>query len=362
MRNLSHMLITISFLASLLACFDPVNPEFDMDLAEDASSDFDREEDASFVGKVNLRHCEHEPGTRVELGQPQEAWLQRSSAVKVKSGEANHALHDVLTTRDRAVDIVGYVTYGAFGSGLEGEFAELYIHNCEDGFELMSRRLIGSGGQVRFVIAEEDVPYYGVYSIAMRVPGDQSLVVGRLRVFPEGMKFVVVDLDGVLSEDSVSKFESQLQDLFEPIGLGQRVPQSRESAVEMIDARVEQGYEVLYLTSRSYALVGKSRAWLGTRGFAPGTLWFADQPVRNASDALAYKAGVLGRLAQRGYHAEVGYAATAYEVSAFEKAEVSSVFTVGESALDGGGEYLGPSYAAHVGGLDISLVVDQPFE
>ena len=363
MSKLSHLplsILAIITLCCVLACAGPTGSDEDASMDMGGPLDIDEMPPGT---PVRALRCEADEGAIGRLAsRPKEAWLRSTSSLIAKVGAPSHALHDVLTTRSRDVDFLGLVMYGGLGVELSGEIAELYIHNCEQDFELLSRVLIGRDGRARFVLEEQDVPFHGVYSIALRLPGDGSLAHATLRVLPAGTKIVVMDLDGVLSEDRISAFGDALRDLFAPIGAGERVPEPRPDASGMTRLRSSQGYEILYLTARPPELTDESRAWLSSNQFAEGTLWFddRDQASRSSRQYGAYKSGVLARMRARGYELSIAYASNPEELEGFQSAAITPIYLV-DFVSNAGGVPMGSTFSAHNAAIEQETPISQPF-
>ncbi len=354
--KLSHLLILTAYaLITPLACGTPT-PDDGRDMG--GRSDAGELTDLSHSASVRLRRC---VGAALP-GRATEPWRKLTSGV-VARGEPSHALHDVITTRDRDVDIVGHVTYGLFERELEGEVAELYIHDCEDGFALLSRTVTRRDGVARFIITEQDVPFHGEYELLMRIPGDNSTTRATLRVLPTGTRLVVLDVDELLTRDSIGGAQDRFADLFEPVGLGDHVPEPRPGAVHMTNVRATQGYELLYLTPRPHDLTTATRQWLEAQGFAPGTLWFADTDEVSLSwNISAYKRGVLQRMLERGYLIDAAYGAHERDVQAYREVGIPTdhIWTVGRDVE--GATFLGNGFHAHNAAIEQDPIIAQPFE
>ena len=363
MSKLSHPLLLPSFVAGLLiycvlACAGPSEPGEDasMDMAGEVTTDVRVPETP-----VQARRCVAEDEVFAALAnRPTERWLRGSSSLIARGGEPAHALRDLLSTRSGRAELIGVTSYG-IGLHPGGELAELYIHDCTQGFELMSRTLIGSDGRARFIINEEDLPFHGVYSIAMRLPGDGSLAPGTWRILPAGTQLVVMDIDGVASAEALSPFGQKWRELFGSIGAGDRVPRPREAIDRMTQVRAEQGYEILYLTARPPSLTDESRSWLEAHALAPGTLWFDDreQAFRSPSQYIAYKSSVLARMRASGYVLPVAYGAREEDQRCFDVSSVDEVYMVG-SDVDRSVS-LGSGFEEHVETIALDPGISQPF-
>lgn len=364
-RKLSHHgvygVAIVSVMCAILACINPepaLNAEdmTDMDdVALDASPD-----GAMDPSRVRLTTC---LGASTLPDRALEPWRGLTSRLTAR-GQPSHALHDVITTRNRAVDFLGHVTYGLFERELEGEFVDLYIHDCDEGFSWLARGVTRRDGMVRFVIEEQDVPFHGEYELLMRVVGDGTTAHATLRVLPAQTRLVVLDIDDVLSADRLSGFQDRVAEFFEPVGLGDYVPEPRAGAAQMTQLRASQGYEMLYLTPRPHELTQATRDWLRDQGFAAGTLWFADEPNTSLSwNVTPYKRGVLERMIARGYVIDAAYGATPQDIDAYLEAGVdrSGIFSVGD-AMPAGAASLGQGYLMHNDGLGEDVLVAQPFE
>ncbi len=279
----------------------------------------------------------------------------------VAAAEAGHSAQDVLAVPGQAAVVPGKFAYGIFSKDLEGEWIEISIDDCAGGYALLGYARTNGDGRVDLPLTE--LPAVGEYNLYLRVMGDNTAARSVLRVYPEGTKFVVFDIDATLTQSDLEVVGQVVVDIFN----GDYVPQARAGALEVTEARhYGQNYEIIYLTARSYLLTEVTREWLSELGFPRGTLHVNDRvedvlwPGANAD----YKANYLASVTARGYQLEAAYGNAATDIEAYERAQIpkEQTFIVGERGGTSGTVDLGENYWEHIEALAGEPAIEQPFE
>ncbi|MEC9399168.1 MAG: hypothetical protein VX475_16205 [Myxococcota bacterium] len=309
-----------------------------------------------------LRMCTS--GVLDKAKKPRE-WEHRRSAV-VASGKPDHSAQDLLTTSDHGVTIVGKFAYGRSSKDLEDELVEILIDACDGSYKSLGSARTNDDGRIAFALDKARLPEPGVYGIVLRVEGDGSAITSTLRVFPPKTRLVVFDIDGTLTTKDAEIFEDAIADFFEPIYDKEVVPEERASAVEITQLRHAQGYPLVYLTGRPYALTRITREWLTTQGFAPGNLHVTDeseQVLPTESGVGIFKRDYLKSLTAKGFILEAAYGNAETDIFAYANANVSPArtFIAGVHGGKKGTQAVGEGYEKHLVAAKKEAAARQPF-
>jgi len=292
-------------------------------------------------------------------------WEHRRSAL-VASGKADHSAQDILTTTRHGVTLTGKFAYGRSSKDLEDEFVEILIDACDGSYKSLGTAKTDDDGRISFALDMARLPKPGVYNLALRVQGDGTVARATLRVFPPKTKLVVFDIDGTLTTKDAEIFEDAIADFFEPIYDEDVVPEKRPGAVEVTKLRHAQGYPLVYLTGRPYALTRITREWLNTQGFAPGNLHVTDeseQVLPTEKGVGVFKRDYLKSLIARGFILEAAYGNAETDIFAYSAAKVSPrrTFIAGPHGGKEKTQPLGEGYDTHLPEAKKEAAPQQPF-
>lgn len=109
---------------------------------------------------------------------------------------------------------------------------------------------------------------------------------------------MVLDIDGTLTPHDLAVF------------------QARPDADKVIDAYVEKGYKVIYVTTRIPAFQGNLPVWLYKHGLPSGPIHVAGSDADRA-DPAGFKARVLRSYTDMGWKLAYGYGDSATDVLAY---------------------------------------------
>ncbi len=296
---------------------------------------------------------------------PEQDWEHTRNEI-VTLGSDEHTSQDTLAVTTKEARIEGKFAYGAVSKDLEDEWVEVFLDDCSGAFVKLGERLTDSDGRVAFSIAPEALPTPGTYAVYLRVKGDQTSARSVLRVFPEGTRLMVFDIDGTLTTKDSEIFGDAIADFFEPIYSGDVVPEARPKAAEITTARAAQGYQLVYLTGRPYVLTRITREWLITQGFAPGTVHVTNsnrEVLPNDSGVGEFKRGYLLSLKALGLEIEAAYGNAETDIFAYAGAGVppARTYIAGEFGGDGGTQAVGDGYESHLPVAAAEPDAAQPF-
>lgn len=346
---------------------DAVDQDNPQDMSEDAASALDMSDSAPDVDMSAslplLKTCD---SGALPSGLALEEWRGFGSRIVAASGDPDHSAQDVISPPAESVTLEGKFSYGAVSKDLEDERVQLWIDDCAGSARQLGAALTDSDGRGRVTLEPAAVPAPGTYKIWWRVAGDGSVTQAWLRVIPRGSKLMVLDIDGTLTTDDVELFQDIFTDLFKPILGGDHVPSAREASAQLTNLRRGQGYQLVYLTGRPYALMGRSREWLAQQGCAPGTLHLTDSVSQIApSDGVVgeYKAAYLRRLQALGYTFEAGYGNATTDIYAYGEAGLPKprTYIAGKHGGESGTVDVGDGWAAHVVDAAQEPDAQQPF-
>lgn len=218
-----------------------------------------------------------------DLALPLGAWRNPfDSPITVSAGDPHHSAVEPVVNPGQPFTFDGKFAYGVFSEDLEGETVEVWLRQVPCGaWERFANARTNNDGRIS--LAHPGFPEVGTWDFRLRVPGDDSRAVGRVRVVPPGTKAVIFDVDGTLTIGD--------SEIFQEILLGQD-PELYPGGPDVVGRWAEQGYFVVYLTGRPYFLNPASRRWLERHGFPDGPLRTTDslaEAVPNAGGVQAYK-------------------------------------------------------------------------
>lgn len=275
-----------------------------------------------------------------------------------------HEGDDAIAIEGAGVTLRGKFSYGPSSKDLEDEWIQVWIDRC-DRVELVARTRTDNDGRIALKLSAQQLGVVGRHHVSLVVEGDGTMAESTLWVVPPKTRVAVFDIDGTLTASDWELFEDLIDDLFVPLLEGD-APAMRKGAAEITQARADQGYMPIYITGRPYWLTGRTRAWLDSRGMAPGALFTArrtSQVMPTESGVGTYKAELLAALQLAGLDIEIAYGNASTDVFAYAEAGIdpSATFIVGTHGGDSGTVDLGEGYTTHLQTQAFDEVT-QPFE
>lgn len=175
----------------------------------------------------------------------------------------HHTASDLLISYGQHAFVSGQFHYGVLRKGLKDESVELWLDDCGSSLRYLGQRRTDEKGHVTHMI-----PGYflrvGMFRVHQRVVGDNTWVTSTLRVVRRGADVLIFDIDGTINTDE-SSFSYKL---FNPF----YYPEVRAGAAAYIRFYYQRGFEIVYLSGRPSRIIDRTRAWLRSESFAPGTV------------------------------------------------------------------------------------------
>lgn len=268
-----------------------------------------------------------------------------TGVLTVNQGKANHRGQDVVTTVDGPQLLMGKFAYGFLDKDLKDEIVEVYIqpHGCGP-FVLLGEFLTSEddeygtqypveddGGRVFWDLTGEDKMDVGVHPVRMLVKGDHSVAAFNLYVFEPGTQTVIFDIDGTITTSDTELIASLALEIFN----GNYVPEMYVDAQNAVQAWVDKGYQVVFLSARPDFLKEMTRDSLILPNFPSGVMHLTNTNTAFISEVAEYKTDFINELKNQGQLdivAVYGNADTdieAYEASGIPK---DVTFIIGEFA------------------------------
>lgn len=299
-------------------------------------------------------------GGRTEAGITPSGDFDHFSSETIALSDPGHSIDDqiIVWPASGTPQVEGKFAYGDLSLDLEDEIIHAAVYDCS-GWVSMGQGLTNDDGRVRFDIPAAILAEPGRYEVLMVVDGDGSDIRGYLLVTPAGTQFVVFDIDGTLTTSDGELAEQYIFDLFG----GRVVPEAYDDAQKIVQAYVDAGYEVFYMTGRPYFLSGITRGWVETQGFPLGNLHLTASLSESAPTEGGvgdYKRDYL--LDVMAHHSVVhAYGNAATDVYAYDAAGMpkDSTFIIGAEAGADGTQAV-TSYTEHLQSVVIPPA-NQPF-
>ncbi|CAB4011920.1 Hypothetical predicted protein, partial [Paramuricea clavata] len=235
------------------------------------------------------------------IANPREKWLKKRTAYKIKNLAPNHRANDAIALEGSAQVVTARFTYGpldvaaltgeknlapnhrandaialegsaqvvtarfTYGpldvAALTGEKVDMYIMSFPPAGEwnLMDTVTTGSGGRASFNIPDEHKLDVGIYPTKMVVRGDHTTVDCNLAVLRANTEAVVFSIDGAFSAS---------------VSLRGRHPKVQPGAVDVVRHWQEQGYLIIYVTSRPDFQKNQVMLWMSEHNFPFGLVSF----------------------------------------------------------------------------------------
>jgi LNS2-like protein (lipin/Ned1/Smp2) len=287
--------------------------------------------------------------------EPAGEWLNGASAFNAATGSPSHTAQDLIVPTGTAPSLRGYFSYGLILKELKQDEVKAWVWDCSS-WVALGAAITGDDGYATFT-APGDLPV-GAYDVVFEVTGDASTTAATLWVLPPGTHLVVSDIDGTLTTSDT--------ELFLQILNGDYVPEAYPSAVELTATHAQIGHIVVYLTGRPNPLLGKTREWLSTLGFAPGPLHVTDSfldALPTDAQVGAYKEAYLTSLSDAGFVLDMAYGNATTDITAYLGAGLppSLVWIIGPNAGQEETNAVTDTWAGRVTEVELLPIVDQPF-
>jgi hypothetical protein len=256
-----------------------------------------------------------------ELDLPLGSWRNPFDSPQTASaGDPHHSAVEPTVNPGRGFRFDGKFAYGTFSEDLEGETVEVWLRprtpTC-GAWALFGSAVTDGDGRVG--VEHPGFMEVGQWDFRMRVPGDNSRAVGRVRVVPRGRQAVVFDVDGTLTIGD--------REIFEEVLLG-RDPEMYVGGPAVVQRWYDQGYLVVYMTGRPYFLNPSTRAWLERHGFPEGPVRTTDsisQTLPTEDGVQTYKLNWINHLRDKaGLDFEAAYGNATTDICAYALANIST--------------------------------------
>ncbi|ROR97904.1 putative acid phosphatase of HAD superfamily subfamily IIIB [Sinobacterium caligoides] len=246
-----------------------------------------------------------------------------------------HMIHDSIAVTGSTAVVVGKFDYDyVLHKDLEGEDIKVYIYGTDmPDWEYIGEYRTNTDGKINVSIDQGP----GEYRVRMVVLGDLSVVDGYLSVVDPGRETVLFDVDGTLT----------LGDL-EVVGewLGIDDADAYPYAVQVVNEYINKGYQIVYLTGRSYWITEASRSWFDNQGLLP---WhYHSKP--GSIDTEQYKTDYLNYLINDvGLNIVRAYGNASTDIAAYESAGIdkAQTFIIGSNAGGRGTQAIKGDYSKH---------------
>ena len=162
-----------------------------------------------------------------------------------------HMVNDEIANTSDKVTVTGKFDYSLFShKDLEYEDIHAYIYGTGmSQWDYLGKFKTDSDGKVYVPVTPRPV---GEYIVRMIVEGDLSSADGFVSVVPQGQETILFDIDGTLTTRD-----------FEQVGdyLGVSTAECWHYAQETVQAYINKGYRVIYVTGRPYWNARDTREW-----------------------------------------------------------------------------------------------------
>ena len=254
-----------------------------------------------------------------------------------------HMVHDVIVNPNEPIRMVGKFDYSStVHNDLEDEYVRAYLYGTGmSDWEYLGRFKTDGDGKVNVPV--DAVSSSGEFVVRMVVEGDLSSADGFISVTTELQDTIIFDIDGTIT---LSDFE-QVGDYF-----GVSVAQSWPYAQETVQAYIDKGYRIIFLTGRPYWIARDTREWFTNEIDLPQ--WHLHTNDDGGSplslDAETYKREYIAYLQdelQLNIVRAYGNADT--DIAAYIDAGISEedIWIIGENAGVSGTQDVGDNYIKH---------------
>ncbi len=256
--------------------------------------------------------------------------------------EPFHMAHDQIVREGQYATVVGKFDYDiVIHKDMEYEYVHTYIYGTGyNQWQYLGRYKTNSDGKIYVSVPPQQE---GDYVVRMIVEGDLSSTEGYVTVVQPGRETVLFDIDGTLT----------LND-FEAVGeyFGVDTADTHNYALDTVQAYVDKGYQIVYLTGRPYWVAKSTRRWfdrndmhrwhLRMNADSDNLLDFETEQYK--TDYINYLRNSVGLNIVRAYgnaDTDIG----AYGAAGISKAET---YIIGEHAGEEGTQPLYGDYSHHL--------------
>lgn len=259
------------------------------------------------------------------------------STIKSRLGTPGHRVRDLLLAPGQDQWVLGTVVYESLGFinyFLERESVDVYVlRNCGAAWERLGTAtttkdkehatvegFVDGGGRVYFQVPPSRALGEGRHRVRLVVKGDATAAEGFIEVQPKESPFFVSDVDGTLTTSEAAEFGAVLTNT---------TPEANPGAAAAYRQLAAAGYRPVYLTARTETELNRTRVFLQTRGFPPGTVRTTQGTGLiglSGSAAVNYKAGEIALLQGHGFSAVLGVGNTDTDAQAYRQASLAQSF------------------------------------
>lgn len=262
-----------------------------------------------------------------------------------------HMAHDAVVTTGQYATVVGKFDYDVvLHKDLEYEYVHTYIYGTGySDWEYLGRYKTNSDGKIYVSVPPQAE---GDYAVKMVVEGDLSSTTGYVTVVEPGRETVLFDIDGTLT----------LND-FEAVGeyFGVDNADNYHYAIETVQAYVEKGYQVVFLTGRPYWVGKSTRSWFDRNNLSPWHLRMnADSDNLLDMETEAYKTNYINYLKNNvGLNIIRAYGNASTDIGAYAAAGIpkEETYIIGKNAGNDNTQPLYGDYSYHL----FTVVEDTPY-
>jgi len=279
-------------------------------------------------------------------------------------GDAHHRGQDVIVATGQPQVLIGKFAYGGVDKDLKDEWVDVYAwreadcawqllgaqKTSDDGDNGTQFGVEDDGGRIFFTVDAAEHFGAGRHPVRMVVRGDHSMAAFDVYVVAPNRKTVVFDIDGTLTIDDFQIVADKTADL---LG-GTYVPVMHEGGVEVVQAYVDAGWFIVYVTGRPDVLRDITEEWLADMGFPEGALHTTDtlgEALPTEDGVGAYKTAFLQRLLGDDVQADIQavYGNAPTDITAYEAVGIpkAATYIIGPHAGEGDTGAI-DSYVDHV--------------
>lgn len=245
----------------------------------------------------------------------------------ISKGTPFHMAHDVIAAQGDSFTVIGKFDYGSIAhKDLKGERVDVYYTGTGlNDWVHKGKFTTDWDGKV---YAEFSSLPVGNYRVRMVVRGDLSSTDAWVSVVTPGAPAVVFDIDNTLTDGSFS--------VGDYLGLVSVAPIS--GAVDLVNAYRDLGYQIVYVTARTYWYAKGTREWLAKNNMPVWTLKTTFDTSTSLNDRANYKRDYLIDIQASGIDIYRAYGDETTDIEGFSAAGVplSDIWIIGEKAGDGG--------------------------
>ena len=253
-----------------------------------------------------------------------------------------HMVHDEIANPGDEVTIVGKFDYNrTVHKDLEGEYVHAYLYGTGmNSWKPLGKFQTSSDGKIDVPVGTLPV---GEYIVRMVVEGDLTRADGFVSVVPQGQETVLFDIDGTFT---LSDFE-QVGDY-----IGASTAQSWGYAKETVQAYIDKGYRVIYVTGRPYWIARDTREWFTKIADVPQWHIRTNDDGGNplGYETETYKREYLTYLQQeKGLKIIRAYGNAETDITAYADSGIpkSETWIIGENAGNQGTQAIHGDYSGH---------------